>query len=333
MIDQQLISVIVPVYNVEKYLCQCLDSIVSQTWKNLEIVLVDDGSTDGSGHICDEYAKNDSRIIVIHKANGGLSSARNSGLDIATGEYIGFVDSDDWIEPTMFEDLLAGFSVSNHVLLTNGMIYQYDDRTGTHELMRPNVWERKKTVIIKAEDYGKAIFSETTNHYVWSKLYKRTVFDCVRFREGRNDEDTLFFYDMSKIIRDSTFTIVDVPSVIYHYRSREGSIVASKKYIYTRMDSLTDIYMDSLQEYAELSSYIEDRLVLSLIWHIKNVLWTGEYIKQPDWKDIRDRLLETSVASAKRLFRGKELLIYMLIRYCPKGLTLLLKLRTVLCRN
>jgi hypothetical protein len=99
------------------------------------------------------------------------------------------------------------------------------------------------------------------------------------------------------------------------------------------MDSLTDIYMDSLQEYAELSSYIEDRLVLSLIWHLKNVLWTGEYIKQPDWKDIRDRLLETSVASAKRLFRGKELLIYMLIRYCPKGLTLLLKLRTVLCRN
>ena len=102
-----LISVIVPVYNVEKYLRQCLDSIINQTYRNLEIILVDDGSTDSSGIICDEYAQIDARIKVIHKENGGLSSARNAGLDVCTsgGDFIAFVDSDDWLEPDMYERL------------------------------------------------------------------------------------------------------------------------------------------------------------------------------------------------------------------------------------
>ena len=104
--DSEVISIIVPVYNVEKYLNQCLNSITNQTYKNLEIILVDDGSTDTSGSICDEYAKRDARIKVIHKENGGVSSARNVGLNIATGNYIGFVDSDDWIELNMYEFMI-----------------------------------------------------------------------------------------------------------------------------------------------------------------------------------------------------------------------------------
>lgn len=102
-----LISIIVPVYNVETFLRQCLDSIVTQTYKNLEIILVDDGSTDNSGKVCDEYAERDRRIKVIHKSNSGVSSARNVGLNVATGKYIGFVDGDDWIEPDMYEYLLS----------------------------------------------------------------------------------------------------------------------------------------------------------------------------------------------------------------------------------
>ena len=101
----ELISVIVPVYKVEKYLRECVDSILAQTYTNLEIILVDDGSPDNCGKICDEYAQNDSRIKVIHQENGGLSAARNAGLDIATGKYIGFVDSDDYAELNMFEEL------------------------------------------------------------------------------------------------------------------------------------------------------------------------------------------------------------------------------------
>ena len=106
MKERFLISIIIPIYNVEQYLRQCLDSVINQTYKNLEIILVDDGSTDNSGKICDEYAVKDNRIKVIHKENGGVSSARNAGIDIAKGEYIGFVDSDDYIEKDMYEYLL-----------------------------------------------------------------------------------------------------------------------------------------------------------------------------------------------------------------------------------
>ena len=102
-----LISVIVPVYNVKPYIAKCLDSIMRQTYTNIEIIVVDHGSTDGSEHICDEYANKDQRIIVIHQKNGGLAAARNTGIDAAHGEYLGFVDSDDFIEPFMYEKLLT----------------------------------------------------------------------------------------------------------------------------------------------------------------------------------------------------------------------------------
>ena len=102
-----LISIIVPVYNVEEFLPKCIDSILAQTYENLEIILVEDGTKDNSGQICDAYAEKDSRIKVIHKENGGLSSARNAGMDVARGEYFGFVDSDDWIEPETYESLMV----------------------------------------------------------------------------------------------------------------------------------------------------------------------------------------------------------------------------------
>lgn len=106
MLESPLISVIVPVYKVEEYLARCVDSILGQTYRNLEILLVDDGSPDRCGEICEEYAARDTRIRVIHKENGGLSSARNAAIDVAQGEYLGFVDSDDWIEPETYEALL-----------------------------------------------------------------------------------------------------------------------------------------------------------------------------------------------------------------------------------
>ena len=154
MFKEPLISVIVPIYNVETYLPQCLDSIIVQTWNNLEIILINDGSTDNSGHICDAYVAKDSRIKVVHKSNGGLSAARNSGLDIANGEYIGFVDSDDWIEPTMYENLFAGFSLGNNVILTNGMIYRYDGTNDEDSLTRPDLWKRDDPNVIEGRNFA-----------------------------------------------------------------------------------------------------------------------------------------------------------------------------------
>lgn len=109
----QFISIIVPIYNVEKYLPQCLDSIINQTYKNLEIILIDDGSTDNSGKICDKYKLLDNRIIVIHKSNGGLSDARNTGINIATGDYISFVDADDFIDKNMYTILFQKINTTN----------------------------------------------------------------------------------------------------------------------------------------------------------------------------------------------------------------------------
>lgn len=124
---QPLISIVVPVYNVKQFLTKCLNSIISQTYSNLEIIVVDDGSTDGSATICDDYAKKDKRISVIHKENGGLASARNAGIDVAKGTYIGFVDSDDYIEPYMYEKLLQAILKYSCNIAVCGINYVFDD--------------------------------------------------------------------------------------------------------------------------------------------------------------------------------------------------------------
>ena len=124
-----LISVIVPVYNVAEYLSRCVDSILAQSYGNLQIILVNDGSSDDSGRICEEYAKKDTRIQVIHQKNGGLSSARNAGLDVSSGQYVGFVDSDDWIEPEMYEEMLALMERNAAQLVCAGR-YDVDGDTG-----------------------------------------------------------------------------------------------------------------------------------------------------------------------------------------------------------
>ena len=128
--EQTVISVIVPIYKVEQYLRQCVDSILNQTHSALEVILVDDGSPDGSGKICDEYAARDSRVRVIHKKNGGLSDARNAGIDIARGDYIAFVDSDDWLEPDTYESMLAAMKKYQAKLVCAGR-FDNSDETGT----------------------------------------------------------------------------------------------------------------------------------------------------------------------------------------------------------
>ena len=148
-----LISVIVPVYNVAEYLSRCVDSILAQSYENLQIILVDDGSTDDSGKICEEYAKKDARIQVIHQNNGGLSSARNAGLDLASGEYIGFVDSDDWIEPEMYAEMLARMEKYDAQLVCAG---RCDVDGGTGEKTRGLCPEREEC--ISGEELAGRIF-------------------------------------------------------------------------------------------------------------------------------------------------------------------------------
>lgn len=216
---EPLISVIVPIYGVEAYLHQCVDSLLTQTHKNLEIILVDDGSPDGCGAICDEYAAKDSRVRVIHKKNGGLSDARNAGIDVAQGEYIGFVDSDDWVMPDMYEYLLQGI-----------LGYQTDISYCGYVNVR-TAWidyrNEETDKVYTTETALNELFFDRLGNFAWNKLYKAELWQDVRFPVGKNFEDIRTTYKLFE--RASRIAILKEPK--YYYRIREDSIMHDVSFI------------------------------------------------------------------------------------------------------
>lgn len=235
-----LISVIVPVYNVEPFLARCLDSILGQTWRNLEILLVDDGSEDNSGSICDRYAQNDSRIRVIHKANGGLSSARNAGLDAASGAYIGFVDSDDWIEPDMYATMLGLLEKYEANLVCAGR-YDVDGDTGEKTVGLCPVREECVGGVTLA---GRIFLFDNCDSSACDKLYRRELLEGMRYPVGRVCEDMPVTYRIALKAERAVFC----PKPLYYYFHRCGSISQS-----TRITEKTFHYS---QNTAEIYPYI-----------------------------------------------------------------------------
>ena len=209
-----LISIIVPVYNVEKYLDACVESLVKQTHRNLEIILVNDGSRDRSAQLCDDWAKRDVRIKVIHKPNGGASSARNAGLETARGEYIGFIDSDDYIDETMFADQLQAIGSTNigiaqcgaYRLLINGTCYS------TSVIFHQRVFG--------VEDAINAIFYNEMSTSMCTKLFARSAIEGVRFPEGEENEEFTLLIPIIKRAGGIVYSGKD----LYYYREREGSV-------------------------------------------------------------------------------------------------------------
>lgn len=183
------ISVIVPVYNVEKYLSQCLDSIIHQTYKNLEIILVDDGSTDSSGLICDNYSQKDKRIKIIHKCQGGLSDARNAGLKIATGEYISFIDSDDFIDKNMYSILINNTQKYNSDIVW----FNYYNYYSKKHFINSSIIKNNDLYDLSSSDkikFAKNLFYQyKMDAHVWAKLYKRSIFNNIKFPYGKLFED------------------------------------------------------------------------------------------------------------------------------------------------
>lgn len=230
------ISVIVPVYKVEPYLDRCVQSIVDQTYTDLEIILVDDGSPDNCPAMCDTWAEKDNRIRVIHKENGGLSDARNAGLAIATGEYIGFVDSDDWISQDYYEQLLTMIQEFKAEIAASDVVWVYSDR------------EERKT------RYHKKLFSpeealETVLHgdgfmaTAWNKLYKAELIRRFPYPVGKWHEDEFVTYKaMAEAKR-----LVLCQRVSYYYRQRSGSI----------MSSVDERHLDAVDAFLERLSFLE----------------------------------------------------------------------------
>ena len=219
MKTKPLLSVVIPVYNVEAYLSRCVDSVLDQTYDSLEIILVNDGSTDASGAICDAYAEKDSRVRVIHKENGGLSSARNTGLDAATGEYIAFLDSDDWVESDAYEHMLAVME-KYEVKLVCGGRYDVDGRSGERKI---GLCPKKEERITGEELAGRIFLWDNCDSSACDKLYHRSLLDGFRYPEGRVCEDVPVTYRIA--LQAGCVAMSDRP--FYNYYHRPGSISMS----------------------------------------------------------------------------------------------------------
>ena len=220
------ISVIVPVYKVEKYLDRCVQSIAEQTYENLEIILVDDGSPDCCGALCDAWARKDSRVKVVHKENGGLSSARNAGVAVSTGAYVGFVDSDDYIHPQMYEKLYAALAETGADISICGCEY-VDGETDLPDLDMRRRSPLKEEVLSQKQAYHK--ISHIVDGYgfyvtAWNKLYPRWIFDRLQFKEGFVHEDEFFVHHLFGCCS----RIATIPDALYMYVQRSGSITKTK---------------------------------------------------------------------------------------------------------
>ena len=235
--DEKLISIIVPIYKVEKYLNKCVESLVMQTYKNLEIILVDDGSPDNCPIICDEWARKDARIKVIHKPNGGLSDARNCGIDVATGEYIMFVDSDDAITKNACEVLSKTLEKNNNDFVMGAVNLVNEgscpvDNVQAH--FNEHYYDREKVI--------NEIYKTSISYLViaCAKLYKRALFDNLRFKVGKLHEDEFLFHHL--MFRVNSFTYIDYP--VYNYLIRADGIMgsASEKNLQNSMEAFCDRY-------------------------------------------------------------------------------------------
>lgn len=223
------ISVIVPIYKVEQYLNRCIDSIINQTYTNLEIILVDDGSPDNCPKICDEYAKKDDRIKVIHKENGGLSDARNVGLDIASGNYIAFVDSDDYIELNMLESMMNDLIKNNVDLVVCNIRYILGDKKNVK-------YNENDRILNKYEAMEEYIKDGIIQAVAWNKLYKRNIIGNMRYKVGKTNEDEFFTY---KVINNAE-KIYYNSNAFYNYLQRENSITG--RYSIKRLDGVEACY-------------------------------------------------------------------------------------------
>ena len=254
----QTISVIVPVYNVAQYLPQCVDSILSQDYGDLEVILIDDGSTDASGELCDRYAAKDSRVRVIHQKNGGAAAAKNAGLRIASGDDLTFADSDDYLEPGAYSFLMKTLQETGADAVQGSFREVYRNRTEE---------QRISEEILEDYDYLLRFPKDFSCALLWNKLYQRELFEGVFFEEGHKIDDEYFTYqgflEPRKVVR--------IDRIIYNYRKRSSSVMSSPA-------SAERLVLDCLDSAAKRRRKILDRLpqlgeafdenYLDVIWYL-----------------------------------------------------------------
>lgn len=218
---KEKVSIVVPIYNVEKYINRCINSIVNQTYTNLQIILVDDGSLDNCGKIADEYAKKDSRIDVIHKKNGGLSDARNFGVKKITGDFTLFVDSDDWLDKNMVETMVSTINEFNADVVQVAFYYTYKD----HLLYDDRFYKEDSEPVIynNNELMKELVINNKVKNFAWGKLYKSSLIKDIPFKKGVLFEDVFWAHNVMKNV--NKYVIIHKP--LCYYLQREDSIVSN----------------------------------------------------------------------------------------------------------
>ena len=313
-----LVSVIVPVYNVAPYLREALDSVVNQTYKDLEIIIVDDGSTDGSASICEEYAASDSRIKLVHQQNKGLSGARNTGLEHATGEFVAFVDSDDSISPLFVETLVRAISSSSASIAV--CRFSTIETSGNMSgVAASSVFPTIAASVFEREEAAKMLVDEKISVNVCNKLFRRHLWSDIRFLEGHVYEDAVPEFKLF----DKSERVVLVDETLYNYRQRTDSITAS-----VSLDKINDCILAHYQvsdfirnNWGEI---IPDQLYLKKHQRLLSylIICYIRLIKSRVDNKALERELRTLIIKAKRevgmnTLELKAKFYYHMIRVCP----------------
>lgn len=291
---EELISVIVPIYNVQNYLPKCLDSIIEQTFQNLEIILVNDGSPDRCPELCEEYASRDKRIKVVHQANKGLSAARNTGVEIANGDFICFVDSDDYIHPQMYEILYknakkndADISICNFLRVLENQNHNYNTDSYHSNKIKESIFTCDSREAL-SNLYNSDL--QWITLVAWNKLFKKELFNGIRFKVGKIHEDDFIMYHLL----DEVNTVVYTTIPLYYYLQRNTSITG-EKFNLKRLDKL-----EALEEriiYFKGKGYSE--LYDKAYEHYLSLLITFYYLlkrfcpeERDSYEDLRNKFME-----------------------------------------
>lgn len=307
----ELVSIVVPIYNVEQYLERCIKSIVKQTYTNLEIILVNDGSQDNSLNICEKWKKQDARIKIVDKKNGGLSSARNAGIEIAKGEYLFFVDSDDWLDIHIIQKLYQAMKEYNCEISCCGIEMTYDQIEKNYPRC-----ENKNILLEKYAALEEYMFGTTVSTVAWNKLYKRALFDDIRYPVGKWHEDEFTTYKLL-YKADKVYYLGDS---MYFYYQREGSIMSHALSLKNldKVDALFERYM-FFQEKGEerlcelTASQIIDNIVY---YYCLNDKQCPEYEKISEALKIGFRKIEPKLKKSKYISKNKKIKAVM-FKICP----------------
>lgn len=284
---QELVSVIVPIYKVEKYIHRCIESIINQTYVNLEIILVDDGSPDSCGEICDEYAKADNRIIVVHKANGGLSDARNAGLDIMHGDFVTFIDSDDYVSLDYIEKLYNVLKNKNADISVCAEEYVLEISDNKEKVIKRPFREYKGVKVFNAEEaLSCSLRQDLFEASAWAKLYRANLFSDVRYPVGFAYEDQGTTYKTFLQSRRLVF----VGERLYFYLQRNGSILhsggSSKRY-WDGIHMVEKQCNDVVTNYPNLKEAVDSRLVSMYFHAYVGAQWSNDIqLMDYTWNNI-----------------------------------------------